>query len=96
MGATDDGGRHSGAISGVVRGRHALAGHKATIKNDPPFGGGISTIGDGSLMVFCVFDKQCRCIIQVRIHALSSSVGSWDRQTAEGGGDGNVVDISDG
>ena len=29
MGVTDDGGRRSGAISGVVRGRHALAGDKS-------------------------------------------------------------------
>jgi len=41
-------------------------------------------------------DKRRRCIVQVRIHALSSSGGSWDRRTEEGGGDGDVVDTSDG
>ena len=32
---------------------------KATIKNYSPCGGGVSTIGDGSSLVFCVCSSRC-------------------------------------
>jgi hypothetical protein len=57
--ATHDSGRCRSATGGVVRGRHALAGHKSKIKNDPSCGSGISTSDDGGSMVFCVCSSRC-------------------------------------